>query len=110
MKPRNITFLTFFIFLILLISLSLGGFLEQNFGLSGGKGSENNETVDNNKSSLKSDLKTNVVNHSEFGTVNSTLSGNLNHTGNSTVVGNTTLSANSTPSVNSTVAGNYRRD
>lgn len=103
MKQRNITVLTFFIFIILLISLSLGGCLEQNFGLSGGKGSGNNETVDNNKSSPKSDLKTNVVNHSEFETVNLTLSGNLTHGGNSTIVGNSTLS------VNSTVSGNYRR-
>jgi hypothetical protein len=108
MKWRNVTIITFYIFSILLISLSLGGCLEQNSGLSGGKGSENKGSIDDNKSSPKSDLKTNAVNHSEFGTVNLTLSGNLTHAGNSTIVGNSTLSVNSTVAGNSTLAGNYR--
>ncbi len=49
-KHQNMTVLTFFIFIILVISISLGGCLEQNSRLSGEKGA-----IGDNKSSPKND-------------------------------------------------------
>ncbi len=67
-KRQNMTVLTLFIFIILVISISLGGCLEQNSRLSGEKGA-----IGDNKSSPKNDPKTDNVSHYEFGTSNSTL-------------------------------------
>jgi hypothetical protein len=93
MKHLNKTVVTFFVFLILLASLSIGGCLEQSSALKGENGSEKKGEDDNNISSPTNYLKTEAVNISNFGAGNSTFEGNSTLAGNSTLSGNYRLEA-----------------
>jgi Protein of unknown function (DUF3160) len=93
MKYLNKTVVTFFVFLILLVSLSIGGCMEQSSALKGEDGSEKTGEDDNNTRSPTNYLKTEAVNISNFGAGNSTFEGNSTLAGNSTLSGNYRLEA-----------------